>query len=887
MRDMKINSLASTIRRSRTCQPRIFLLQRATSVARFALTRLSPLLLAALLAFTGLSANAATFNVINTNDSGPGSLRQAIDDANTTAGADTINFNIPGSGVRTIAPTAALPDITEAVTIDGYTQTGSSPNTLAVGVGDNAVILIELDGTAGSCLNVTDGAAVIRGLVINRCSGAGIGLAGSGGSKVEGCFIGIDAGGTQDLANGNGIAVNSPNNTVGGTTPAQRNIISSNDNFGQIWLVAGTGNLVQGNYLGTNKNGTAAIGGGGGGVAVYGSAGVTVGGTSVEARNVISGNADAGVLLVSTAPCVVQGNFIGTNAAGTAALGNNIDGIRMSASNNLIAGNVISGNNGDGVLIAGGSNNTVQGNLIGTNAEGTAPIGNEQAGVELSADDNTLLGGTTAAARNVISGNRYGVFLQGSGIRNVQGNFIGTKADGISALGNTEDGVFVNNGSNQNIGGTAPDAGNVIAFNGINATQSGNGVVVVGNATGIAIQGNSIHGNGKLGIDLGQFTGVVTPNDLGDADTGANNLQNFPVLTSVSTAAGSTTIAGTLNSIPNKAYRIEFFSNGAIDPAGHGEGAFFLGFTNVSTLDNGNASFSAPVLEVPKGRRVTATATDPDGNTSEFSAAIGQLLNIATRLRVQTGDNVLIGGFIVTGTDPKKVLARGIGPSLAAFFPDFLRDPTLELFQGNTLLATNDDWKTRPDGSSQQAEIEATTIPPTNNLESALVRTLPAGNAGYTAIVRGKNNTTGIGVVEVYDLDTTVDSKLANISTRGLVETGNNVLIGGFIPGLGVTKVMVRAIGPTLVNAGVANPLQDPTLQLLNASGTALATNDNWKIKSDGTSQQAEIEATTIPPNDDRESAIVASLPPGNYTAVVRGVNNTIGIAVVEVYNIQ
>lgn len=283
------------------------------------------------------------------------------------------------------------------------------------------------------------------------------------------------------------------------------------------------------------------------------------------------------------------------------------------------------------------------------------------------------------------------------------------------------------------------------------------------------------------------------------------------------------------------------------------------------------------------------TATDPNGNTSEFSSATGQLLNISTRLRVQTGNNVLIGGFIISGTDPKRVMARGIGPSLASLgVPGFLQNPTLELRdESGATIDTNDDWKTRADGSSQQAEIEATTIPPTNNLESALVRTLPANNTGYTAIVRGKNNTTGIGVVEVYDLDTAVDSKLANISTRGLVETGNNVLIGGFIPGLGVTKVIVRAIGPTLVNAGVANPLQDPTLQLLDASGTAVATNDNWKTRPDGSSQQAEIQATGIPPTDDRESALVASLPPGNHTAIVRGVNNTIGIAVVEVYNIH
>jgi hypothetical protein len=335
--------------------------------------------------------------------------------------------------------------------------------------------------------------------------------------------------------------------------------------------------------------------------------------------------------------------------------------------------------------------------------------------------------------------------------------------------------------------------------------------------------------------------------------------------------------------------------------------------TGVNTLTFGAAEESSGILEVASGN-YTASATAMivnnlfpggvvvrgnysgkyDAVTGKFTVQSqskdlfeeGGLLNIATRLRVQTGNNVLIGGFIISGTDPKKVLARGIGPSLSSFFPDFLADPTLELFQGNTLLGTNDNWKTKPDGSSQQAEIEATTIPPSNDLEAALVRTLPANGTGYTAIVRGTNNTTGIGVVEVYDLDTTVNSKLANVSTRGLVETGNNVLIGGFIPGNGVAKVLVRAIGPTLVDAGVPDPLQDPTLELVNASGTSLATNDNWKIKPDGSSQQAEIEATTIPPTDDRESALVASLLPGNYTAVVRGKNNTIGIAVVEVYNI-
>ena len=249
---------------------------------------------------------------------------------------------------------------------------------------------------------------------------------------------------------------------------------------------------------------------------------------------------------------------------------------------------------------------------------------------------------------------------------------------------------------------------------------------------------------------------------------------------------------------------------------------------------------------------------------------------------MQTGENVLIAGFIIGGSDPKKVMLRGIGPSLSAFgVPGVLADPTLELHDVSTTLETNDNWKTRADGSSQQAVIEATGIAPTNDLESAIVRTLPANNAGYTAIVRGKNNTTGVGVVEAYDLDTAANSKLGNISTRGLVETGDDILIGGFIAGNGLTKVIIRAIGPTLANFGITNPLLDPTLELHDSSGTAIATNDDWQ-----TTQESEIIATGIPPTDPRESAIVSTLPPGGYTAVVRGKNNTTGIAVVEVYNI-
>jgi hypothetical protein len=245
-------------------------------------------------------------------------------------------------------------------------------------------------------------------------------------------------------------------------------------------------------------------------------------------------------------------------------------------------------------------------------------------------------------------------------------------------------------------------------------------------------------------------------------------------------------------------------------------------------------------------------------------------------LRVETGDNVLIGGFIITGTQPKKVIVRAIGPSLSALFPGALADPLLELRDSSgSLIRSNDNWR-----SDQEPEIIATTIAPSDDLESAIVATLPANGSAYTAIMRGVNNGTGIGVVEAYDLNQAVDSKLANISTRGLVQTGDNVMIGGLIVlGQNPLRVIVRAIGPSLPVPGA---LADPTLELRDGNGALLASNDNWR-----SDQEAEIIATTIPPTNELESAIVRNLAPGNYTAIVRGVNGTTGVAVVEAYDLD
>jgi len=251
------------------------------------------------------------------------------------------------------------------------------------------------------------------------------------------------------------------------------------------------------------------------------------------------------------------------------------------------------------------------------------------------------------------------------------------------------------------------------------------------------------------------------------------------------------------------------------------------------------------------------------------------VVNISTRLRVETGDNVLIGGFIIQGNAPEVVLIRAIGPSTG--IPGALPDPTLELHDSSNHVVSNDNWR-----DSQQDLINATTIPPTDNRESAIVIGLDPGN--YTAIVAGKNGTTGIALVEAYDLGTaSLDisgvARLANISTRGLVNTGDNAMIGGFIIRGQITRVIVRAIGPSLPVPGA---LGDPTLELHDGNGALIASNDNWR-----SDQEAEIIATGIPPSNDLESAIVRNLPPGNYTAVVRGRNNTTGVALVEVYALQ
>jgi uncharacterized repeat protein (TIGR01451 family) len=516
-----------------------------------------------------VTTNAATFSVTTTEDNGdnasptPGSLRKAILDANANPGADIIDFNIPGFATKIITPPVALPAITSAVTLDATTQSpGSSLPAVEIN-GINAG-----DGVKG--IRSIVGNNTVRGLAIYSFGGNGIELTGSG-NNIEGNFIGLNAASAPNLGNGEtGVVISGGmNNTVGGTTAAARNCISSNIAHGILVLGPASANNIRGNFIGTDAAGATAF-----------------------------ANISDGISMVSGA------NNVNNNVIGGATAG---------------AGNLISGNLGAGVrLLSAGTSNLVQGNLIGTDATGLQSVGNNGSGVEIIEAANNTVGGSTIAARNIISGNSFnGVRINGVTATGnfIQGNYIGSGIDGARPLGNRQGGIyFLNSPSSNAIGGAAGGQANLIAFNGLSGV-----FVETGNQN--QILSNSIFSNDGLGIDLSPFG--VTANDATDADAGPNNLQNFPVLTLASSAPGGMSVEGSLTSVPSTTFTIEFFSSTSCDPAGHGEGRTFLGSANVTTGAGGVAAINVIVATVPAlGEAVTATATDPQGNTSEFSACI-------------------------------------------------------------------------------------------------------------------------------------------------------------------------------------------------------------------------------------------------------------------------
>ena len=545
------------------------------------------------------------------NGAAPCSLRDAIAFANARPGLDTIVFAV-GSGPVTIRLSSPLPPITDPVVLDGTKQPGWAGSPIVELDGSGA-------GDEAAGIQIKAGSSTVQGLALDRfrsSSLAAIVLLEKGGNLVQGNFVGTDL--TGETAPGNretGILVRCDRNRIGGTVRAAGNLVSGNTGGGI--RIQGSGNEVLGNLVGTDASGTRALPNGADGIVASG--GNTIGGSAPGARNLVSGNVGVGIAAGPSE--TIQGNFVGTDASGRARLPNARGGITGGGRIGAVEGtrpsgpcsggcNLVSGNGGPGIAPAAGS--SLQGNFIGTDAAGTASLSNTGPGVFVNAVSRVTVGGSSRSARNVISGN------EGPGVEiafeaqetAVRANTIGADAADAVALPNAE-GIRLRDGARRNrIGGEAGTEGNLIAFN------TGSGVVLERSAgAGNAILGNSIHSNGALGIDLGRDG--VTPNHAGPGEGGPNAFQNFPLLTSVTPYS----VEGTLDASPGETFTLQFFTNMACDPSGYGQGETRIAETTVTTDAGGHVTFGVS-LTGPPGQGVAATATDASGNTSEFSPCV-------------------------------------------------------------------------------------------------------------------------------------------------------------------------------------------------------------------------------------------------------------------------
>jgi len=655
--------------------------------------------------------------VVNTNDSGQGSLRQAMTNANTlgndgnlaqsgrTAAVENLVFMLPNgstgaggslsltgglraglnaftAGIATIAPGSALPPISTSMVIDARAQPGWA-----------GTPILELDGSgAGAGIDgfvvsasTTTSSTTLAGWVINRFTGHGVSISGGNGVKVVGNHVGTNAAGTAAAANaGSGIYASSGTHTVGGTTAADRNLLSGNAGSGVQF--SGAGGSVMGNYIGVNAAGTAAvansfgvyfddatggtIGGttagagnlisgninhgvfaksgsptttvgntiglnaagsaaipNGTGVQFQFHSGGVVGGTTAAARNVISGNTGAGVNIVSHGGHTISGNYIGTDPAGTAAFPNGGGGLVIAGpGGNTLggttagAGNVISGNTGTGVRLTS-PDNSVAGNLIGLNAAGTAALANSTDGVSVGAANNTV-GGTTSGARNVISGNGAAGIKVTAGSATIQGNHIGVAGDGSAAAGNAINGIHVSGTSaTTTIGGSAAGAGNIIANN------TGKGVVFASGTPALTISSNAIYANTSIGIDLGD--NGVSVNDGAKTTGQPNQAMDSPVITAARARGNQLTVAGYVGTAAGQSLfagsRVEVFVSD-VDASGFGEGRTYLGALTADASGNFSGTVTMPYNALRAGSVLTGTATDTSNNTSEFGVNFSGLV---------------------------------------------------------------------------------------------------------------------------------------------------------------------------------------------------------------------------------------------------------------------
>jgi uncharacterized repeat protein (TIGR01451 family) len=466
---------------------------------------------------------------------------------------------------------------------------------------------------------------------------------GSDNIAIEGNYIGTDATGTKALGNASGgLVISGPTGvTIGGTVAGARNVISSNGGTGLNFNSAGV--LIQGNYIGTDITGDLALGNQGDGISDGASTSSTIGGTVVAARNIISNNSGNGISAGSANSVLIEGNYVGTNT-GTQALGNAQDGIiALGGMGATIggsvagAGNLVSANGTDGIFSQGVTGALIEGNLVGTDISGTLPLGNQGEGIGSLGGSGSTIGGTIAAARNIVSANKTdGIYVQGTTGLVIQGNYIGTDITGTMPLGNGGSGVEVF-ASGTTVGGLEAGAENIIANNGtgnIFGDDDSGVAIVLGAINGVSILSNSIYNNEKLGIDLG----------------GGNNGQAAPMLTSAFSANNSSTIAGSLTAA-NGTYTVQFFATPSLNPSGNAEGETLLGTATV-TITAGTASFSETFsTSFTPGELITATATDSTNDTSQFSPPVtGQQTPVLPTLTVVASSASIPVGQQVTDT---------------------------------------------------------------------------------------------------------------------------------------------------------------------------------------------------------------------------------------------
>ncbi len=593
--------------------------------------------------------------VSNLNDSGVGSLRQAILVANANVGINTVSFAISGSGTQSIQLTTALPTITDPIIIDGTTQTGFVSTPLVELRGDAA-------GTGAVGLRIEAGSSTIRGLIINRFSGGGIRIIGSSGSTIAGNYIGTDASGSVAQGNGgNGIFIqSSTNNIIGGDTVEDRNVISGNGQYGvHLRDTGASGNFVIGNYIGTNATGTGSIANALSGVIAFNAVGNFIGGTGEGEENVISGNTQHGVYIVGSQATdnVVLGNHVGVDAEGTVAIANGRTGIFVqNASDNQIggttvdSGNVVSGNALYGISIEGATAtlNRVEGNIVGLNATATASIANGTHGIFVLNAPNNHIGGLLDGAGNTVSGNaQHGIYIRGSVTTGttIEGNRVGTDSQGEVDFGNGLTGIFVYLASDTSIGGGVPGAANIISGNGQNGISliSANSNNVLGNHIGVdvdgtaaianaahgiyvensasntiggsaGIGGNIISGNGQHGVylrDAGSINNIVLGNFIGTSLSGEASLGNgasgvFVYLATDNTIGSSLAASGNVIS-GNAAHGVYLSTTNSNEILGNRIGTNVLG-----TVDLGNNLDGIYVLQ--SSLNVIGGASDNQGN---------------------------------------------------------------------------------------------------------------------------------------------------------------------------------------------------------------------------------------------------------------------------------